>query len=61
MLSRFTIDETFDVGYDTGSPVTDGQGNDDDPDTSGIDYSDQAYELPFEFTGTLNSLTIDLN
>lgn len=58
LLSRFTIDETFDVGYDTGSPVTDGQGNDSDSTT---DYSDQAYELPFEFTGTLNSLTIDLN
>ena len=57
LLSRFTIDETFDVGYDTGTPVTDGQGNDSDEN----DYIDQAYDLPFEFTGTLNSLTIDLN
>ncbi len=42
LLSRFTIDETMDIGYDTGTPVN------------------EDYTLPFDFNGTLNSLTIEL-
>src|SRR5881397_3959291 len=41
----FQWDETFDVGMDTGTPV------------SLIDYH---YDVPFRFTGTLNKLTFDL-
>ena len=41
----FQWDETFDVGMDTGTPV------------SLIDYH---YDVPFRFTGTLNNLTFDL-
>jgi arylsulfatase len=41
---RFSLDETFDVGEDTGTPVIE-------------DYADQ---MPFKFTGKLNKLTIDL-
>jgi arylsulfatase len=37
----FTIDETFDIGSDTGT---------------GVD--DQDYQVPFNFTGTINKLTI---
>jgi arylsulfatase len=36
-------DETFDVGFDTGTPVT------------------EAYETPFDFSGVLDKVTIDLN
>jgi arylsulfatase len=41
---RFSLDETFDVGEDTGTPVVE-------------DYTAQ---LPYKFTGTLAKLTIDL-
>jgi arylsulfatase len=41
---RFSLDETFDVGADTGSPVIE-------------DYDSQ---MPFQFTGTLEKLTIEL-
>jgi len=41
---RFSLDESFDVGQDTGSPV--------------IDEYDA--KMPFRFTGTLNKLDIDL-
>jgi hypothetical protein len=41
---RFSLDETFDVGEDTGTPVVE-------------DYADK---MPFRFTGTLNKLVIDL-
>ena len=41
---RFSLDETFDVGADTGSPVIE-------------DYDSQ---MPFKFTGTLEKLTINL-
>jgi len=41
---RFSLDETFDVGEDTGTSVID-------------DYAEQ---LPFKFTGTLAKVTIDL-
>jgi arylsulfatase A-like enzyme len=42
--ARFSLDETFDVGQDTGTPVID-------------DYTDR---MPFRFTGTLSKFTIDL-
>jgi arylsulfatase len=41
---RFSLDETFDVGEDTGTAVID----------------DYAGQLPYKFTGTLAKLTIDL-
>jgi arylsulfatase len=41
---RFSLDETFDVGADTGSPIIE-------------DYADR---LPFAFTGTLETLVIEL-
>ncbi|MEM1368121.1 MAG: arylsulfatase [Cyanobacteria bacterium P01_H01_bin.15] len=41
--NRVTLDETLDIGFDTGTPLTD------------------AYELPFEFTGALEKVTVDLN
>ncbi len=41
--NRISIDETFDVGYDTGTPVT------------------EDYETPFDFTGKLKEVAIDLN
>ena len=41
---RFSLDETFDVGEDTGTAVID-------------DYAEQ---LPYKFTGTLAKLTVDL-
>jgi arylsulfatase A-like enzyme len=41
---RFSLDETFDVGEDTGTPVVE-------------DYADK---MPFRFTGKLNKLVIDL-
>ena len=47
LLSRFTIDETMDIGYDTGSRITDDE--------------NYTYDLPFEFNGTLNTLTVDLS
>ena len=37
----FTLDESFDIGADTGSPI-----------------DDQDYQIPFNFTGTINKLTI---
>ena len=37
----FTIDETFDIGADTGSPI-----------------DDQDYQVPFNFTGKIDKLTI---
>lgn len=41
---RFSLDETFDVGEDTGSPVVE-------------DYADK---MPFRFTGRLDKLVIEL-
>jgi arylsulfatase A-like enzyme len=41
---RFSLDETFDVGEDTGTPVVE-------------DYADK---MPFKFTGKLDKLTIKL-
>jgi arylsulfatase len=41
---RFSLDETFDVGEDTGTPVVE-------------DYADK---MPFPFTGTLNKLVVVL-
>jgi hypothetical protein len=41
---RFSLDETFDVGQDTGTPVVE-------------DYADKR---PFRFTGTLKRLVIEL-
>jgi arylsulfatase A-like enzyme len=43
-LGKFTLDESFDVGQDTGTPV--------------IDEYDT--KMPFKFTGTLNKVEIDL-
>jgi arylsulfatase A-like enzyme len=40
----FTVDETFDIGADTGSPI-----------------DDQDYQVPFNFTGTIDKLTISLD
>jgi arylsulfatase A-like enzyme len=42
--ARFSLDETFDVGADTGTPV----------------IEDYANKMPFKFTGKLEKLTIDL-
>lgn len=44
LANRITLDETFDVGFDTGTPVRE-------------DYAD---EMPFDFTGTLNKVTVEL-
>jgi hypothetical protein len=41
---RFSLDETFDVGQDTGTPVVE-------------DYADK---MPFKFSGNLDRLTIEL-
>src|SRR5205823_3737303 len=41
---RFSFDETFDVGEDTGTPVVE-------------DYADR---MPFKFNGTLHKVTIEL-
>jgi hypothetical protein len=41
---RFSLDESFDVGQDTGTPV--------------IDEYDQ--KMPFKFTGTLSKVEVDL-
>lgn len=41
--NRVTLDETLDIGFDTGTPVT------------------EAYEVPFEFSGQLKGVTIELN
>jgi arylsulfatase len=41
--NRLSLDETFDVGFDTGTPVT------------------EAYETPFDFTGNLEQITINLD
>jgi hypothetical protein len=40
----FAVDETFDIGSDTGSPIDDGD-----------------YQIPFNFTGTIDKLTIALD
>ena len=42
--TRFSLDETFDVGEDTGTPVIE-------------DYADR---MPFRFTGKLDKVTIEL-
>jgi len=42
--SRFSLDETFDVGEDTGTPVVE----------------DYAAKMPFKFTGKLEKVTIEL-
>lgn len=44
IANRFSLDETFDVGEDTGTAVV----------------TDYAARMPFKFTGTLDKLTIDL-
>ena len=41
---RFSLDETFDVGEDTGTPVVE----------------DYVYKMPFRFTGTLNKVVVTL-
>jgi arylsulfatase len=41
--NRVTLDETLDIGFDTGTPVMEG------------------YDMPFDFTGKLNAVTIELN
>ncbi|WP_206352369.1 arylsulfatase [Tautonia rosea] len=41
--NRVTLDETLDVGFDTGTPVAEG------------------YDLPFAFSGRLDTVTIDLD
>ena len=42
--TRFSLDETFDIGMDTGTPVVE-------------DYADK---MPFQFTGTLKKVVIEL-
>ncbi len=42
--ARFSLDETFDVGEDTGTPAVE----------------DYAAKMPFRFTGKLEKVTIDL-
>ena len=42
--TRFSLDETFDIGMDTGTPVVE-------------DYADK---MPFKFTGTLKKVVIEL-
>lgn len=42
--ARFSLDETFDVGADTGTPIVE----------------DYANKMPFEFTGTLEKLGVVL-
>ena len=44
VVRRFSLDETFDVGEDTVTPVID----------------DYAGKMPFKFTGKLNKVTIEL-
>ncbi|PQO26508.1 arylsulfatase [Blastopirellula marina] len=41
--NRVTLDETLDIGFDTGTPVMEG------------------YDMPFDFTGKLKSLKIELD
>jgi len=41
--NRVTLDETLDIGFDTGTPVMEG------------------YDMPFDFTGKLSAVTIELN
>ena len=41
---RFSLDETFDIGMDTGTPVVE-------------DYADK---MPFKFTGDLKKVVIEL-
>jgi hypothetical protein len=43
-VGKFTLDESFDVGQDTGTPVID-------------DYD---AKMPFKFTGVLNKVVIRL-
>lgn len=40
--NRVTLDETLDIGFDTGTPVMEG------------------YDMPFDFTGKLKTVTIEL-
>jgi arylsulfatase len=42
--TRFSLDETFDIGMDTGTPVVE-------------DYEDK---MPFKFTGALKKVVIEL-
>ncbi len=42
--NRFSLDETFDVGEDTGTPVVE----------------DYAEKMPFRFTGTLKKVVVEL-
>jgi arylsulfatase len=44
-MVRFSLDETFDVGEDTGTPVVE-------------DYADK---MPFRFTGTLKRFVVVLD
>jgi len=41
--NRVTLDETMDIGFDTGTPVMEG------------------YDMPFDFTGQLRGVTVELN
>jgi arylsulfatase len=41
--NRVTLDETMDIGFDTGTPVVEG------------------YDMPFDFSGQLSGVTIELN
>jgi arylsulfatase len=44
LMARFSLDETFDVGEDTGTPVSE----------------DYATKMPYRFTGTLNKFVVIL-
>jgi arylsulfatase len=44
VVRRFSLDETFDIGEDTGTPVIE-------------DYADK---MPFRFTGKLDKVTVEL-
>ena len=48
IANRFTLDETLDVSFDTGTPIRE-------------TYAEKMGEdMSFDFTGTLNSVTIEL-
>jgi arylsulfatase len=44
LMARFSLDETFDVGEDTGTPIVD----------------DYAAKMPYRFTGTLHKFMVIL-
>lgn len=56
---RMTQDENLVVGFDDGSPIVKPNPNDI---TVGIDgITSPVYEMPFEFTGTLDKVVVDLD